>query len=387
MYYIEDESKEHSYDKYRTYKIRKGDTLQSVAIELDIDARELRRYHNMRCNIPDLIEADFKSHLELLILAPEKNEVTEDSVDTPRKKVIFGSQAFTIPFYPVNISTKYKAKYILQKGDQIKSLQYEVSVKWLSADINGICFFEIDRLSKVLIDGKAAENKVDILAEMAASILYPMQVVVDQSGNWIDIFNYKAIKERWEDEKINILDYYVGKHVLKYIDAIEYTLRDEESLMKSLSEDWFLKVFFNGVHTCYGSNLVIEKDTRFSIIPKTAIVNTDIQQRIEEYLDESNLIVIKQKGEFTDEDLKEKFLIDDEIAGYYNAEYSLNPNHYSIEKITLECTLNLDSPKKVNIEISNLNDRKEVIVASRQSIFIAEEEKKGSFLKGLFKRY
>jgi hypothetical protein len=385
MYYIE-ESNVPSYDNYRTYKIRKGDTLQSVANELGVDAQELRRYHNMRCNIPDLIEADFKSYLELLILAPEKSKVATVSEEKIPKKVIFGSQPFTIPFYPVNINNSYNVKYSIDKGDTIKKIEFDVSVKWLRSDKNGICFFEIDRLSKVLIDEKVIETKVDALAEMTASILYPMQVVVDQNGNWIDIFNYQTIRERWEDEKIKVLDYYEGKHVLKYIDAVEYTLRDEESLMESLSDDWFLSVFFNGIHTCYGSDLVVEKDTHFSIIPKRAIVNTNVEQKIEEYLDEANLIVIKQKGEFTDEDLKEKFLRNNEVAGYYSAEYSLNPNHYSIEKITLECTLNLDSPKKVNIEIRNLNDKKEVVIASRQSIFIAEEKKKDGFFKGLFKR-
>ncbi|WP_394773615.1 LysM peptidoglycan-binding domain-containing protein [Flavobacterium sp.] len=386
MYYI-NESEVPSYDNYRTYKIRKGDTLQSVASELGVEAQELRRYHNMRCNIPDLIEADFKSYLELLILAPEDIEVTTSSVETVRKRVVFGSKAFTIPFYPININNSYKVKYAIEKGDKVKKIEFDVSVKWLRADKNGICFFEIDRLSKVLIDGSEADTKVDVLAEMASSILYPMQVVVDQNGNWIDIFNYQTIKERWEDEKIKVLDYYDGKQVLRYIDAIEYTLRNEESLLKSLSDDWFLKVFFNGVHTCYGSNLVIEKDTRFSIMPKKAIVNTDAEQKIEEYLDASNLIVIKQNGEFTDEDLKEKYLIDDEIAGYYSAVYSLNPNHYSIEKIALECTLNIASPRKVTIEIRNLNEKKEVAIASRQSIFIAEEKKKDGFFKGLFKRY
>jgi len=388
MYYIE-ESEVPSYDNYRTYKIRKGDTLQSVANELGVDAQELRRYHNMRCNIPDLIEADFKSYLELLILAPEKEEINdkEDLGEVTRKKVVFGSNAFTIPFYPIHINNNYKVKYTFETGDKIKHLEYEASVKWLRADKNGICFFEIDRLNKIKINGKEADTKVDILAEMTASVLYPMQVVVDQNGNWIDIFNYNTIKERWEDKKNEIFDYYDGKTVLKYIDAVEYTLRDEDSLLESLSDDWFLKVFFNGVHICYGSNLVVEKDAYFSIIPKKAVVKADVEQRIEEYLDKGNLILIKQKGELRDEEMKEKFLIDDDRAGNYEAEYFLNPNHYSIEKIKLVCTLNLETAKKITIEINNLNEKKEITIATRQSIFVAEEKPKESFFKGLMSRF
>lgn len=387
MYYIEDESKAQSYDEYRTHKIRKGDTLQSVAVELNIDAQELRRYHNMRCNIPDLIEADFKSHLELLILAPEKSNVVAVSEKKTPKKVTFGSKAFTIPFYPVNINNNYNVKYTFEKGEKVKHLEFDVSVKWLQADKNGICFFEIDRLSKIKINGKEAETKVDELAEDAASVLYPMQVVVDQSGNWIDIFNYKTIKDRWETKKVEIIDYFDGKNVLNYIDTIEYTLKNEESLLESLSDDWFLKVFFNGIHTCYGSDLRIEKESSFSMIPRKAKVNVDAEQTIEEYLDEANLIVIKQKGEFTDEKIKEKFLIEEESIGDYNAEYFLNPNHYSIEKIKLECTLHLNSPRKVTVEINNLNAKKEVVIGTRKSIFVAEEKKKDGFFKGLFNRF
>lgn len=388
MYYIE-ESEVPSYDNYRTYKIRKGDTLQSVANELGVDAQELRRYHNMRCNIPDLIEADFKSYLELLILAPEKEEINDkqDLSEVTRKKVIFGSNAFTIPFYPIHINNNYKVKYTFETGDKIKHLEYEASVKWLRADKNGICFFEIDRLNKIKINGKEADTKVDILAEMTASVLYPMQVVVDQNGNWIDIFNYNTIKERWEDKKNEIFDYYDGKTVLKYIDAVEYTLRNEDSLLESLSDDWFLKVFFNGVHICYGSNLVVEKDAYFSIIPKKAIVKADVEQTIEEYLEKGNLILIKQKGELRDEEMKEKFLIDDDSAGNYEGEYFLNPNHYSIEKIKLACTLNLETTKKVTIEINNLNEKKEITIGTRQSIFVAEEKPKESFFKGLMSRF
>ena len=192
--------------------------------------------------------------------------------------------------------------------------------------------------------------------------------------------------QAWEDKKNEIFDYYDGKTVLKYIDAVEYTLRNEDSLLESLSDDWFLKVFFNGVHICYGSNLVVETDAYFSIIPKKAIVKADVEQRIEEYLEKGNLILIKQKGELRDEEMKEKFLIDDDSAGNYEGEYFLNPNHYSIEKIKLACTLNLETTKKVTIEINNLNEKKEITIGTRQSIFVAEEKPKESFFKGLMSR-
>lgn len=83
MYY-RDQPEESSYDKFRTYKIKKGDTLESVARDLGVEAEDLRWYHNMYCEIPDLIEADFKSYLEFLILGPEK--AIEEQKEEAEKK-------------------------------------------------------------------------------------------------------------------------------------------------------------------------------------------------------------------------------------------------------------------------------------------------------------
>ena len=86
MYYV-NESEVPSRSKHLTYKIRKGDTLESVANELGLEAQELRRYHNIYCEISDLIEADFKSHLEYLILAPDKIKEDADEKKLEEKQV------------------------------------------------------------------------------------------------------------------------------------------------------------------------------------------------------------------------------------------------------------------------------------------------------------
>jgi spore germination protein YaaH len=118
MYYVE-ESEVSEYDKHRTYKIRKGDTLQSVARELGVDAQDLRRHHNIYCRIPDLIEADFKSHLELLILPPKKKEAkTNDEAEKKRKNVSFGDDN-RIHFSPERTNENYKVQYTSEVGDEV----------------------------------------------------------------------------------------------------------------------------------------------------------------------------------------------------------------------------------------------------------------------------
>ncbi|HSD07156.1 hypothetical protein [Flavobacterium sp.] len=139
------ESKEAIYDKHRTYRIRKGDTLESVARELGADSRELRRYHNIYCEIPDLIEADFKSYLEFLILAPENNDGnTNEEIKKKLTKVILGNN-YRLPFLPERLNENYKVQYTTTVGDEIDIIEMKVSVKWLATDRNKYHLFEINR--------------------------------------------------------------------------------------------------------------------------------------------------------------------------------------------------------------------------------------------------
>jgi hypothetical protein len=384
MFYI-DESDKTIGNEHRTYKIKEGDTLYSVAEELDIDPALLRKYHNRYCEIPDLIEADFKSYLKFLILAPEKGEENGQTGEATRQKVIFSNVPFTLPFYPVNINNNYRVIYTIQKGEEVKRIGYEISINWMNADKNGICLFEIDKITELYINGTEADTKADELAEKAASVLYPLQVVVDQDGEWIDIHNFEEIQERWKKKRPNILEHSTGKGLEKYLSAVDIVLDSEEHLLQTLSGNWFLRAFFSGIHTDYTSKLTFDKIVDFAIIPNKDPIQFEVKQKIEEYLDHDNLIVIEQKGLLTDDDIKETYFIDPSLTSNYNAIYHLNPNNYTIEKIFLECNIALSIPKKVTVTIYNLNKKKEAVLGTRKPVFVAEVKKKESFFKGFWK--
>ena len=196
--------------KERTYAIQKEDTLQKVAQELGIAPQELRRYHNIYCDIPDLIEADFPGHLKVLLLPPTEEEATaKPSIVTKPRKVSFINE-HTLPFLPAGSKKKYNVQYVLENGEEKDIIHFEASVKWIAVDPKGFHFFEIDRLSKTYINNSEPDTMLEELAAKTAEILYPLQIIVDVTGKWIDIHNYKQILARWENKKREILDYYEG---------------------------------------------------------------------------------------------------------------------------------------------------------------------------------
>ncbi|MBF4516818.1 LysM peptidoglycan-binding domain-containing protein [Flavobacterium sp. ANB] len=354
MYYINES--EVSPNKHRTYKIKKGDTLQSVAQELGVDAQELRRYHNIYCEIPDLIEADFKSHLELVILAPEKSVISKDEIiEKKPQKVSFGDN-YKLLFLPRNIQKEYQVQYTTEVGEEIDILEIEIVVKWLASDEKGFHLFEIIRGQEIYINTKKPETIMDELDAKTAEILYPLKIVVDESGKWVDIYNYDEIVTRWKVVKREILDYYDGEVSENHIEIIEYALEDSDTLLKALSSDYFLRAFFNGIYVEYTADFFFEDKVSFPLEKgKESVYN--IGQKVTPYVDESGLIKVEQKGEYVDNEFQEIYR-HEPFRGNYKAVYYLNEDNYSIEKVNLECSIDGDEFIKATILIEPLKKGK-----------------------------
>jgi hypothetical protein len=382
---------ERNEDAHDKYPIKIGDTTKSISEELGIEWQTLRTYHNIHCIADeDVINADLPSHLKFLLLKPIRLQTNGEPEQEPLKKTVFG-KGFRIPFNRVTVNNKYGVMYTVQDGKQVDTLKYEVSVNWLATDENGYSFFEIDRPSKLYINDTEADLIANELAEKTSSVLYPLQVVVDQEGEWIDIHNFKEIKERWEIKEIEILQDYPGEYTKKYLALYEKNLMSNQTLTSVISNDWFIRAFFNGIHTEYTPELAFKGYTYFPFMAKNDDLIFNIEQNVSEYLDENDLINIDLKGVLDDNRMKTDFeyelghssqtILNQETTGNYRAKYFLNPNNYSIQTLFVECSITLDTPQKYTIVISNLNEEESVKLKTN-SLYVGTEKKKDD---GIFK--
>jgi hypothetical protein len=343
----------------RTYAIQKGDTLQKVAQELGIAPQELRRHHNIYCVIPDLIEADFPSHLKVLLLPPTKDEVTANSsINIKPRKVSF-INGHTLPFLPAGSKRKYDVHYVLENGEEKDTINFEATVKWIAVDPKGFHFFEIDRLTKTYINNSEPDTMLEELAAKTAEILYPLQIIVDHTGKWIDIHNYKQILERWKNKKRQIVDYYEGEVTQIHLEHTEQSLTSKAALNESLRSDLFLRALFNGINVDYSAEHTFENNITFPLV-KEEEASFLVEQKVAPILEDDEWIKIEQKGDYIDTDFDIDFEFDP-WEGNYNATYFLNPNSYCVEKMELECVIYYDSPIRA---ILNINEIKPEQVAN-----------------------
>jgi len=359
----------------RTYAIKKGDTLQKVAHELGMVPQEIRRYHNIYCDIPDLIEADFPSHLKVLLLPPNNEEGTV-VVDIKPIKISFINE-HALPFLPAGLKKKYNVRYVLENGEEKDTLHFEASVKWIAVDPKGFHFFEIDRLTKTNINNVEPEMMLEELAVKIAEILYPLQIIVDVTGKWIDVHNYKQILERWENKRREVLDYYEGEVVQIHIEHTEQSLSSKTALLDSLRSDLFLRALFNGINTDYTAEYKFGNNITFPLV-KEEEASFLVEQKIAPFLEDGKWIKIEQNGDYIDTDFDSDFEFDP-WEGNYKAIYFLNPDSYCVEKVELECVIQYDTPIKVNLNIEEIKPKQDVNTIAENSINTGGGLKKENF--------
>lgn len=375
---------EPSYDDYLTYKIKKGDTLFSVAQDLDVEPYILRSYHNRFCpTTRDLIESDFPYHLEYVILAPEKIALTDHEKEQHRKKVTHNGPII-LSLNNAQINNSYGVIYTIENGNDVHTVKQQFNIQWKTRSENNFSFFEVNRIGSTYIDDTIANTMLEEIAEKASAALYPLLVVVDETGKWVYINNFTQIKERWNQTKNEIRKYYKGDQVEKYFSIYDRNLEDSDTLYLSLSKDWFLNAFFNGIHIQFPPSLSIQKEIDFPLMAKSDNLNFKVIQKVDDYLDIDNFLVIDINGKLDDERHKTNFerelnlpvkeYSEQKVEGNYRAKYFLNPSNHMPETVYISCTLELDIPQKYVVTISNLNDKKEMSTKPEPQLFIEEIE-------------
>ncbi|MEO8255501.1 MAG: LysM domain-containing protein [Flavobacterium sp.] len=381
MFLVDDQELPYN-EVHITYKIKKGDTLQSVANELHINSRVLRAYHNIHCRIPDLIETDFPYQLEYLILAPEKIELSDEDKEKKRQKVVFNDGNLKLSLNYAQIDTTYNALYKIENGDQLHTIKQDFNVKWKTKTQNGYYYFEVNRTGKMYINDEVPNSMAEEIAEKASAALYPLLVVVDETGKWVYINNFDEIKQRWAKVKKEINTYYKGEFVDNYFAIYDKNLENGDTLYFSLSKDWFLNAFFSGIHVQYPVTLSLQEEVEFPFMAKNENINYLVDIKIDDYLDVDNFLVVEATGKLYDERTKTDFenalklpvkeYTEEKATGGYRAKYFLNPNNYLPETLLISCDLALDSLQRYSVTICNLNDKSEQVIATRQELFMGE---------------
>ncbi|KAF2079273.1 hypothetical protein [Flavobacterium sharifuzzamanii] len=371
-----------SYDDFLTYKIQEDDTPESVAEKLDIDLYALRSYHNRYCeSVEDCIGPVFPRHLKFVIIKPPIVQLTDEEKEQQRNKVVFNDSPGKLSLNYSHGEKTYAVLCTIENGKDVHSIKQQIKISW-QAENAGFHFYYVSRDEALYVNDTAVNTMAQEIAQKASQALYPLLIVVDENGKWVYVNNYDQIVERWNETKNQIRKYYKGDQTEKYFKIYDKNLADEDSLFLSIQKDWFLNALFNEIHVQYPQDLSLKKHTSFPHLPNTKSIQYFVNQKIDEHLDTNNLILIDIIGKLDDSRTKTDFqnelnhpvkeYSDEKAGGNYTAKYYLNPNSYMPEAFIVNADLELDIPQKYTVTATHLDTATELVIASRQPLFVSE---------------
>lgn len=300
-------------------------------------------------------------------------------------------------FNPIHLKRTYGVMFTIGGGPQEQQVKYEMTVSCMRRLNAQQYLFSLEK-GQVYIDDKIPEKLIDKLSESCGKIIYPLQVVIDQQGNFKAIQNAAEIRQRWQEVKPGLQQYYTGEiaeSIFKYMDiAVEAPAH----IYQSLCQDWFMALYFSGFYQEGSDIMEREADLLLPVIPYTQPVAFHVMQKPGEYHTPSGCMVIQQKGACTDERSMEDLLKGNAVPlsrqltgmhtpakGAVQLEWKLYHLDYSINAITGSCTLQLpeDQVKNITIEIYHLKE-KDVAAAPVVPVLIEEEPTPAPKRKGLF---
>jgi hypothetical protein len=329
--------------EFNTYKIKRNDTLKSIAAFLKKSEWEVANFHNIFAKQHELIGVEFPENLKHLYITPNVHEKEIDGIP----KVQFESGYLNIkPFDKIH----YKVKFITTIDNEINTIEYDVCVKYIEKK-QEYHLFEIDRISKIYINKQLADSKLEELAQKIAQILFPIVVSVNSNGKWEEIYNHKDINKRWTNNKSSIVLEYEGIEFENYCNIFEQSISTKTSLKESLQNDWFLNAYFGGIYSNSYQNLFTEFMLDFPLQTDDNLLQYKVSQTIDEYLDYEDNISIERKGILADKNLG--------IAkGSFSSQYALNTKDNAIKYTQLECNIEASFLEKLQIAITMINDKK-----------------------------
>ena len=217
----------------RIYKVKKGDTLQLIAEKLQISVNDLRHYHNMRCELWELLEQKLTSKTERIIVPSEEELASlQGHQQAVQKELERPSRYLDKKFY----AKDYKVKEVVITSDKEVKTDYSLSLQMEKAEKGWSMI--------VNTTYEEADTKFTELATACMQAMQPLKYHLSINGGITDIENHREIIERFAQKRIDIESYFEGELAKSYTDAFYEKLIDKEYILERLQMSFLNQVFF-----------------------------------------------------------------------------------------------------------------------------------------------
>lgn len=180
---------------YKSYKVKKGDTLQRIAEIFQTTAKALREYHNLHCELSNLLPGEnmIPSHIKEILIREE--EVIQDGLVKNQNQ------------FSLETGGKYEVEIknaLFIKDDLISTNETE-NLWEFSKNSNGIEITITDK--KILKSTAQLQPLLEIINTINKSTDH-LQLALNKDNTIREVLNKTEILEKWEEIKFKYVKFH-----------------------------------------------------------------------------------------------------------------------------------------------------------------------------------
>ncbi|WP_282631118.1 hypothetical protein [Empedobacter sedimenti] len=300
-------------DVYIKYKIEKILDLDELAHTFELNPNELRLFHNLHCEIHQLLPEFLPKYVDYIYL-PIENYKNWNSKQLTSSTLIL----------PDLKSTK-RYGIVLQYSPQNLSIHYEIEIN------RNQLFIEINK-KETFINHQKVDLIVEQMIEKASEVIFPLQIKINDNGSLNEIVNDKEIRKRWQDDTLpSLQSYYKAEIATDILNKLDHVFSHLNTKKDLILKNHFFQLYFAPIYQNYPN---FEHTSQFQIYFSSLrkFKNYRVKYELQKEYSSNNKIVLNVKA--TDEnDFNLTYKFDKETHELFSAigKFSVKENNIFYE--------------------------------------------------------
>ncbi len=252
---------------------------------------------------------------------------------------------------PQGYSGNYRFSFSRQENHKNKNLSFSMNIRQGEIPQYKNPVVQLTRSNLQINHEKPDETLLGELISKSSEVLYPLELILTQTGYLDTVSNSGEIRSRWKKKKEKLSPEYDNEISVELIERIGKLYETPQKLLSGLKNDWFYSVFFLPIFQNYKENRYSFKYA-FPVFPYGKIAYNLELKLVEK---ENGKIEIWVKG-CLENDEKES------LSGTYilNPDHSIHSAHlqfsFPLQEETIEIKIQEEDKKPDYKEVGFLYD-------------------------------
>ncbi|KMQ60086.1 hypothetical protein ACM46_17730 [Chryseobacterium angstadtii] len=219
------------------YKIRNGDTLQSISSRLGMTSEELKLFHNTRCNKMDTLWFENLNGAQY-ILVPG-NFKTEQQKESENKNILPPScvhESFFLPAYHIRETFEN-----LLKDTFVIDYSVEIDIHREKNDNHYVLKL---RKKDFKTNGQTPDDKAGSLSLACMESIMPIELILSDNGNIARFAHHATMIKKFKETRKDLEEFFMGKISEMYFNAFQDYISDKEYFFYQLRSTLLFQTLF-----------------------------------------------------------------------------------------------------------------------------------------------